>query len=34
MLAEAGFSEEEIAAMLESGAVAGPTAGEQAEFLA
>jgi crotonobetainyl-CoA:carnitine CoA-transferase CaiB-like acyl-CoA transferase len=34
VLSEAGFSDEEIEAMLDSGAVAGPTAGEQASFMA
>jgi crotonobetainyl-CoA:carnitine CoA-transferase CaiB-like acyl-CoA transferase len=34
VLAEAGYSEAEIAAMKESGAVAGPTAEAQGEFRA
>ncbi|HSI81749.1 MAG TPA: CoA transferase [Solirubrobacterales bacterium] len=34
VLSEAGFADEEIEAMLASGAVAGPTAGEQATFMA
>jgi alpha-methylacyl-CoA racemase len=34
VLAEAGIAEEEIAALIESGAAAGPTVGEQQPFLA
>jgi alpha-methylacyl-CoA racemase len=34
VLGEAGFDDEEIEAMIESGAVAGPTAGSEASFLA
>jgi len=34
VLAAAGYSEEEIAALEESGAVAGPQAGRPASFLA
>jgi crotonobetainyl-CoA:carnitine CoA-transferase CaiB-like acyl-CoA transferase len=34
VLGEVGFADEEIDAMIESGAVAGPTAGSEARFLA
>ena len=34
VLAEAGFGEDEIASLLESGAAAGQTAGEQRAFMA
>jgi crotonobetainyl-CoA:carnitine CoA-transferase CaiB-like acyl-CoA transferase len=34
VLAEAGMTDEEISALIESGAAAGPTAGEQASFMA
>jgi crotonobetainyl-CoA:carnitine CoA-transferase CaiB-like acyl-CoA transferase len=34
VLAEAGLAEDEIAALYESGAAAGPSAGEQQPFMA
>jgi crotonobetainyl-CoA:carnitine CoA-transferase CaiB-like acyl-CoA transferase len=34
VLADAGFAEEEISELIDSGAAAGPTAGEQASFMA
>ena len=34
VLADAGYSDDEIDALVEQGAVAGPTAGSQASFMA